>query len=148
MRMRLWLTAPALGLGLLFLTLKLGAQPQPPDGPPPFGRGGPGGPGGFMGQQRKLVKQFDKNGDGWLNKEERQAAREFLKKERAEGGGRGGFGRGRGGFGPPGMFGRGNQEAPKPGPQVKPADVPTHPKASLYEPTVLRTFFLDFENKD
>ncbi len=146
MRMRLWLTVPALGLGLLFLTLKLGAQPQPPGGPPPFGRGGPGGPGGFMGQQFKLVKQFDKNGDGWLNKEERQAAREHLKKERA--GGRGGFGRGRGGFGPPGMFGRGNQEAPKPGPQVKPADVATYPKAPLYEPTVLRTFFLDFENKD
>lgn len=133
MRLRLWLALPPLGVGLLFLTLRLAAQP--PGGPPPFG------PGGFLGQQRKLVKQFDKNGDGWLNQEERQAAREFLKKERAEGGGRGGFG-------PPGMFGRGNQEAPKPGPRVKPADVPSYPKASLYEPTVLRTFFLDFENKD
>jgi spore coat protein CotH len=141
MTLRRWAAVPALVLGML--ALKLGAQPQPPGGPPPFGRGGPGGPGGFMGQQLKLVKQFDKNGDGWLNKEERQAAREHLKKERA---GRGGFGRG--GFGPPGMFGRGQQTPPKPGPQVKPGDVATYPNASLYEPTVLRTFFLDFENKD
>src|SRR2546423_2734675 len=84
---------------------------------------------GPMGQQRKLVKQFDKDGDGRLNKEERLAARESLKKDRAAGG-RGGFGPGgfgapggrggpgpggRGGFGPPGGFGpggfgRGNRE--------------------------------------
>jgi spore coat protein CotH len=98
-----------------------------------------------MGQQLKLVKEFDKNGDGWLNKDERQAARDHLKKERAGRGGGRGFGRS---FGPPGMFGRGEQAPPKPGPQVKPADVPTYPGAGLYEPTVLRTFFLDFENKD
>jgi Ca2+-binding EF-hand superfamily protein len=68
---------------------------------PQFGPGGPGGFGGpGMGQIRKLVKQFDKNGDGWLNKEERKVAREFLKKERAGGGG--GFRPG--GFGPPGGF--------------------------------------------
>ena len=52
---------------------------------------GPKGPGDFakgpIGQSRKLVKQFDKDGDGRLNQEERQAAREFLQKERA--GGRG-----------------------------------------------------------
>ena len=58
-------------------------------GPPP---GGPGGPGGPMGQERKLVKQFDKNGDGRLNKQERQSAREFLKKDRTKGAGRGRFG--------------------------------------------------------
>ena len=62
-----------------FLALTAALPAQPP--------GGPGGPGGFMGQTRKLVKQFDKDGDGRLNKEERQAAREFLQKERA--GGRG-----------------------------------------------------------
>jgi spore coat protein CotH len=144
MKLRTWAALPALSVGLLVLALKLGAQP-PQGGPPPFGRGGPGGPGGFMGQQRKLVKQFDKNGDGWLNKDERQAAREFLKKD---GAGRGGFGRGRGGFGPPGMFGRGGPDAPRPGPKVSPTDAQAYPSASLYEPTVLRTFFLDFENKD
>ena len=47
-------------------------------GPPP-GFGGPGWP---MGQERKLLKQFDKDGDGRLNKKERTAARDFLKKER------------------------------------------------------------------
>src|SRR4051812_41803902 len=54
-----------------------------------------------MGQsEQKLVKQFDKDGDKRLNKDERAAAREFLKKERAAGrGGRGGPG-GAGGFGP------------------------------------------------
>src|SRR5258708_6741435 len=59
---------------------------------PGFGKGGPGGFfkggfGGMMGQRRELVKQFDKDGDGRLNKDERKAAREFLKKS----GGPGGF---------------------------------------------------------
>ncbi len=69
---------------------------------PGFGKGGPGGFGGMMGQRRKLVKDFDKDGDGRLNKEERKAAREFLKKG---GGGRGGFRPG--GPGGPGGPGRG-----------------------------------------
>ncbi|MCI0378632.1 MAG: CotH kinase family protein [Gemmataceae bacterium] len=73
------------------------------------------GPGGPFGQNSKLVKQFDKDGDKRLNNEERQAAREFLKKERASGkgfgpgfgpGGKGpgGKGKGPGGFGPGGFF--------------------------------------------
>lgn len=40
-----------------------------------FGFGGPGGP---MGQQRKLLKEFDKDHDGRLNKAERLAARESI----------------------------------------------------------------------
>src|SRR5262245_13739857 len=71
-------------------------------GPAGFGPGGFGGPGGpGMQQEIKLVKQFDKNGDGWLNLEERKAAREYLKTQqsnRGPGGRRGG----RPGFGPPG----------------------------------------------
>ena len=49
---------------------------QPPGGPPPFGPGGfgPGGFGGPAGQKRKLVQQFDKDGDGRLNATERKAA--------------------------------------------------------------------------
>jgi spore coat protein CotH len=168
-----------------------------------------GGPGGGI---RKLVKQFDKDGDGRLNRKERDAAREFLKKERAQGGG--GF-RGPGGpgggfmllgppqpgqilpgpmqdrleltdkqkkevaelqkevdarlakllndkqkksladlranpFGPggPPMFGGQNREPPKPGPKVRPDEVALHPKSELYAPDVLRTFFLEFEDKD
>ena len=42
---------------------------------PGGGKGGKGfGPPG--GQERKVVKDFDKNNDGWLNKDERAAARE------------------------------------------------------------------------
>src|SRR5262245_54897652 len=66
-----------------------------------FFQNGPGGFGGPGGQVRKLVKQFDKDGDGRLNKEERKAARASLQKERAKGG----KGFGPGGFaGPGGMF--------------------------------------------
>lgn len=135
--------------------------PEPQFG---FGPGGPGGFGGPMrGQERKLVKQFDKNGDGWLNKDERPAAREFLKKEVANGGNRGGGfggprgggpgGPGGGGPGGPGRAGRGRfggpSEPAKPGPQVAIADVKSVPEnVSLYEDSVLRTLFLEFENSE
>src|SRR4051812_6595813 len=82
---RPWGVAAGVALGVV----ASGASAQPP--------GGPGGFGGPMMQTRKLVKQFDKDGDGRLNAEERKAAREFIKKER-EARGRG-FGPG--GFGPP-----------------------------------------------
>ncbi|HKB05555.1 MAG TPA: CotH kinase family protein, partial [Gemmataceae bacterium] len=106
----------------------------------PFGKGpimigGPGGP------ARKLVKDFDKDGDGRLSADERKAARESLAKD-----GRGPGGFGKGGFGPSGM--RGKQDPPKPGPKVSPADVKAYPDNPLYDPGVLRTLFLEFENKD
>jgi spore coat protein CotH len=149
--------------------------PAPRDSRPGFGPGGPPfGPGGMMREQRKLVKQFDRNGDGWLNQEERQPARELIRKEAAGRGpsasrparrgfggpnGPGGFGPpggpgGPGGFGPPGGpggpggFWRMNREPAKPGPRVSPAEVKNYPKASLYEPTILRTLFLEFESSD
>lgn len=51
-------------------------------GSPPMGMPFPmGGPPG--GQERAIVDQFDKDGDDRLNKEERAAAREFLKKDAA-----------------------------------------------------------------
>ena len=62
----------------------------------PQQRGRRAGFGPMGGPERKLVKQFDTNKDGWLNAEERAPARVEAKK----GGG------GRGGFGPPGGFGR------------------------------------------
>jgi hypothetical protein len=78
---------------------------QPPGGG--FGGPGFGGPpgGGFGppgGNERKLVAEFDKNGDGWLNADERKPAREAAKKG---GGGRGGPGGGPGGRGPGGPGG-------------------------------------------
>ena len=122
---------------------------------PPGGPGGPGG-GGPGGQERKLVKQFDKNGDGRLSREERDAARKSIKEDRASGGGRGGRGPGGGGFGGPpgggpggpGGFGGREREASKPGPHVSPADVSPHADAPLYDSNHLRTIFLDFEDKD
>jgi hypothetical protein len=118
------------------------------DGPPRFGPGpggpGPGGPGprgfGMMRQKTELLKQFDKDGDKRLNAAERKAAREFLQKERAEG-------RVRRGFRP--RFGDGeNEEPPKSGPKVSIEDVKFYPNAPLYDPQVIRTFFLEFESPD
>jgi spore coat protein CotH len=97
------------------------------------GKGGfPGGPGGKT--ERKIVKDFDKNNDGWLNEEERKPAREAAKKGGFPGGG---FGKG---------FGKG--EAGKPGPKVKPDEVKNFPDAKLYDATVLRTVFIEFANSD
>jgi spore coat protein CotH len=107
---------------------------QPPGGPPPNVVFGPPG-----GQEKKLVKQFDKDGDGRLNKDERREAREFVKKDRPAGGR---------GFGPPPGFGRGNQDPPKPGPKVNPSEVKAHPDAPFYDAGVLRTLFFQFENDD
>ncbi|HEX2972747.1 MAG TPA: CotH kinase family protein, partial [Tepidisphaeraceae bacterium] len=128
------------------------------------------------------MKQFDKDGDGLLNKEERQAARESIKKERESMQGQRGFGfrggpGGPGGFGPTtrpaggpttrpggpgmgmqrgGMFGPppgfggpgGNREPGKPGPKVSPEQVKSYSNAPFYEPTVLRTLFLEFADAD
>lgn len=120
------------------------AQDFPP--PPPFGRGGgPGGP-GFgpppMGgpANTKLVKEFDKDGNGYLDATERQAAREKLKSMPR----RGGFGGRRGG-----PFGENaDNTPPKPGPKLTPDQVKKYGSEPLYDPTVLRTIFLEFDNPD
>src|SRR5207248_1160166 len=100
-------------LALASMVIATSVLAQPPGGP--GGAGGPfgGGP-GMMRATRKILKEFDKNDDGWLNSEERAVAREALKKQQAERGGLGGRGPGGpGGFGPPGM--NRNQTPPKPG---------------------------------
>ena len=90
---------------------------QTPMGGPVFGGpggpgfGGPGGP-GFGGPDRPLVAKFDKNGDGWLNAQERLEAREEAKSTSRFGGGPGGpggpgFGGGPGGPGGGGPGGPG-----------------------------------------
>ncbi len=117
-------------------------------GPGGFGSPG-GGPGGPMQRERQLVKQFDKDEDGRLNQDERQAARDSMK---SEGGRRGGFGPPGGFGGPPGggggPGGRGSRSEPgKPGPRISPDDV-TPSDAPLYDPQVLRTIFIEFDNKD
>jgi len=104
--------------------------------PGPGGRGG--GPGGGVQPDTALVSQFDQDGDKRLNAAERAAAREFLANEIAEG------------RGPrrPGPRGGGNQTPPQPGIKLSPADVKSYGSEPLYEPGVLRTFFLEFENAD
>lgn len=116
-------------------------------GPPGFGPPGGGFPGGpFGGPARPMLKEFDKNEDGWLNQEERKLAAEKLKSEPRRGGP---------GFGPPGGPGRGpggpggfgpRREPGKPGPKVDPADVQPIADEPLYSTKVIRTLFLDFEN--
>jgi hypothetical protein len=114
------------------------------------GPGGPGGPGGFqggppgpfgrgpMGQEQKLVKQFDKNKDDRLDNEERKTARAWLAENGA---------RGFGGFG--GRRGGGRGMAPgSPGRPLKPTEVKSFGNEPLYDPAVLRTVFLQFENTD
>ncbi len=115
---------------------------KPFDLPPPqFGPGRRGGPPGFgpggPKEKRKLVKQFDKDENGWLNQQERRPARALVKSEPATGRR----------FGPPGGRGRGREPA-KPGRSVSPGDVKNFADADLYAPDVLRTLFFEFENDD
>jgi spore coat protein CotH len=95
--------------------------------------------GGFgpMQQERKVVAQFDKDGDKRLNTAERKAAREWLATQPA-----GGFGGRRGGFG------GGAPAATVPGAKLTPGDVKAYPTAPVYDPTIIRTVFLEFEAPD
>lgn len=141
-------------------------------GPGAVGGGFPGGPGGFPGgpggpqrEDLKLVERFDSNKDGWLNTTERSAARTAAK---AEGGMRRGFGPPgggpRGGFGPPGgplggpfpggpggggpLGGGRTTEPVKPGPRLDPSQVAQSSELPLYDSTILRTLFFEFEHAD
>jgi len=128
-------------------------QDGPPDGPPfggPPGNGGFPGPGGrgpgFAGppmgvqEDRKLVEQFDKNGNHRLELNERDAAREFLAKEKAEG-------RAPRRMGPPGRRNE-NTTPPVPGPKFPLADAKSYPDVPLYDLKTLRTLFVEFESAD
>jgi CotH kinase protein len=91
--------------------------------------------GGMANSEISLVATYDKDKDGHLNAAERKAVREAS----AMGGGRAGRNW------PPDTF-----NAPQ-GPRnalLKPADVKTYTDEPLYDPAVLRTIFLTFENKD
>lgn len=103
-------------------------------------------PGGPSAPDIELVKEFDKNDDGWLNAEERKAAKVKLlavQKERAAA-------RGRGRRGPGGPGGRRGSAFPAgtPGPELSPKDVQPAGDGDLYAHGALRTLFLDFEGAD
>src|SRR5688572_10076279 len=88
---------------------------------------------GAADSETKVVARFDKDGDGRLNRDERQAARTAL----PAGGGAG--------FGGRRAFGRATAA---PGPKMAPADARPYPKTPFYDLGTLRTIFLDFENAD
>ncbi len=82
------------------------------------------------GAEQQLVARFDKDGNGRLDRAERDAARP------SAGGGfnfRRGF--------------RGDNEG-RPGRQLTPADVMPYPTTPIYDIGTLRTMFLQFENDD
>ena len=108
-----------------------------------------GQPPGGRGEKRQVLEEFDADGSGWLNAEERVAAREFLQQSGGQGGGRRGFGGPRGGFGfgGPGGPGGGNMPEPTQGPVIQKSSVKPV-EGTLYDPAILRTIFIDFESQD
>jgi hypothetical protein len=120
------------------------------------GQAPPGFPGlppdlAAMLQERKILAQFDTSKDGWLNRTERQTARDWLSTQPPAGlaaiiGRFGGPG------GPPGapppLFGGRAFASSSPGPKVAPEAVRVFRDESLYDTRVLRTLFLQFENAD
>jgi hypothetical protein len=89
-----------------------------------------------MAVEEKATKRFDKDGNGWLNLEERKTARETLKKEAAA--------RPPSGLPAP----RGGGEPTRPGPRMAPSDVKSAGNAPAFDPNTVRTFFLEFEEPD
>ena len=108
--------------------------------------GGAAAPAPSLGfEERKVVRQFDTNGDGRLDTAERKSARTWLA-DQPPIGLAAAFGRGPGGMA---AIRAGRGYAPtSPGRRVTPADVRSAGKAPLYDTGVLRTIFLEFENAD
>ena len=90
--------------------------------------------GGFGGpnSEQQLVQRFDKDGNGRLNRDERDAARAAV-------GGRGFRG---------GRSFRMSAAEGTPGRRLTPADVRPYPTTPIYDMGTLRTIFLEFENAD
>ncbi|MCS5626697.1 MAG: CotH kinase family protein [Planctomycetes bacterium] len=112
-----------------------GGRPGQPPGGAAGGRGG--GPGR---QDLEVVAQFDKDGDGKINDEERARARVYVKEQGSRGRSR--RGRRPGGGGEPRDR---DQGAPE---KLSPADVKNYPGKSLYDTSVLRTIFIEFSGAD
>ena len=103
---------------------------------PPTGRGGPPAWALNMNVEEKATKRFDKDGNGWLNTEERKTARQTLAQEAAA----------RGPSGRP--VARGGAEPTRPGPRISPSSVKTFPGAAAFDSAAVRTYFLEFEEAD
>jgi hypothetical protein len=94
-------------------------------------RGRAAGP--AAGAELAVVARFDRNGDGRLDRTEREDARAWLASYR-----------------PGGVSGRGSAGlAPtSPGARIAPADVRSFSGEHLYDPRTLRTLFIDFESAE
>ncbi len=118
--------AGLMGLITVVTTLSLQAQRG----------GGPNAP------DLEILADFDEDNNGWLNTVERNKAR--AKVEQASGG----DDRRRGPRGPgggPRRGGRGQMAVGKPGPKIAIQDAQNFPDAAFYDPSVLRTLFIDFD---
>jgi hypothetical protein len=132
------------GLGVLTPGSNLAGQTAAePRGLPGSGGLGRGGPGGMTQKETKILELFDRDGNGRLNQEERQAARVYLSEQQSHRA-PGGFGGRRGGFGRPGE----SEEAAQPRVKIPPGEVKSYPGVPAYDPLMVRTFFLEFENAD
>ena len=97
-------------------------------------RGSPRGMGPNRPEQ-KLTEEFDIDKNGFLDLAERQEALKSVQNDGRQGG-------------PPGgRRGRGPAQVGTPGPKVSPKDVKNYPEAGLYDPTVLRTIFIEFDTE-
>src|SRR5918993_239915 len=111
------------------------SAPSAQQPPPP---GSPGGRGGAPVQGAEpdipLVARFDRNGDTRLNREERDAARQYLAAHPE--------------LRRPVRGGRINRTGTA-GPKMKPGEVKAYPAdVALYAADALRTLFLEFEHAD
>ena len=94
------------------------------------GRGGAANPTAGL-VELEILDRFDSNEDGMLDAEERAPARRFMATQPAR--------RGPGGDAP---------TPPEPGRRLTPADVALYGDEPLYEMSVLRTLFFEFESED
>jgi hypothetical protein len=106
------------------------------------------------GAREKVAARFDADGNGWLDRAERDRARAYLEtlaEESPRGAGPGGplprppLG---GGRPPPPPGAHADRAAPSPGPRVAPADVAPGGDAPLYATGTIRTLFLELESPD
>lgn len=131
--MRIGRTTAGIGVLAASLWLATGGAAQQP-GPTPLLPQGQG-----RTADLELLEAFDRDGNGWLDRNERAAARVRAAELRSGRGGRGGRGWG----------GRGGAAQPvAPGPRLAPSAVARYPGTPLYDSTRLRTLFLEFDDPD
>lgn len=146
MTIRRFVAVPACLLSAA-VTLFAGQAAPPTTAPPPqAGQAPPQGPAGppappawaaQIAAEEKAQDRFDQDKNGWLNLNERKTARETLAREAAA--------RPPLGFPVPPTTG---VEPTKPGARMSPANARAYPAASAFDPDVVRTFFIDFEEPD